>query len=81
MIKSRRIRWGEHVARMGRTGMRIGFWWESQKERDHQVDLDVGGRLILKLNLREIRRGYVDGILCLRVRMARVNTVMNLRVP
>jgi hypothetical protein len=28
--------------------MHIGFWWESQKERDDQEDLDiVGGRIIL----------------------------------
>jgi hypothetical protein len=33
MIKSRRMRWAGHVARMGRIGMHIGFWWESQKER------------------------------------------------
>jgi hypothetical protein len=31
MIKSRRMRWARHVARMGRRGMRIGYWWESQK--------------------------------------------------
>jgi hypothetical protein len=35
MIKSRRMRWEGHVARMGRRGMHIWFWWESQKERDH----------------------------------------------
>jgi hypothetical protein len=26
----------------------LGFWWGSQKERDHQEDEDVGGRIILK---------------------------------
>jgi hypothetical protein len=26
MITSRRIKWAGHVARMGRRGMRIGFW-------------------------------------------------------
>jgi hypothetical protein len=35
MIKSRRMRWTGHVARMGRRGMDIGYWLESQKERDH----------------------------------------------
>jgi hypothetical protein len=43
MIKSKRMRWAWHVARMGRTGMHIGYWWESQKERDHYEDQDVGG--------------------------------------
>jgi hypothetical protein len=28
-IKSRRMRWSGHVARMGRRGMHIGYWWES----------------------------------------------------
>jgi hypothetical protein len=28
---------------MGRRGMLIGYWWESQKERDHWEDQDVGG--------------------------------------
>jgi hypothetical protein len=31
MLKSRRIRWATHVARMG-INMHIGFWWESQRE-------------------------------------------------
>jgi hypothetical protein len=35
IIKSRRMRWAGHVACMGRRGMHIGFWRESQKERDH----------------------------------------------
>jgi hypothetical protein len=35
IIKSRRIRWAGHVARMGRRGTHIDYWWESQKEREH----------------------------------------------
>jgi hypothetical protein len=48
MIKSRRMRWAGHVARMGRRGTHIGYWWENQKERDHKEDQDVGGWTILK---------------------------------
>jgi hypothetical protein len=33
MIKSRRMRWAGYIARMGRRGMHIKYWWESQKER------------------------------------------------
>jgi hypothetical protein len=33
----------------GTRGMHIGYWWESQKVRDHWEDLDVGGWTILKL--------------------------------
>jgi hypothetical protein len=35
IIKSRRMRWADHVARMGRRGTHIDYWWESQRERDH----------------------------------------------
>jgi hypothetical protein len=48
MIKSRVVRWARHVARMGKRGMHIRFWWKSRKEIDHYEDLDVGGRIILE---------------------------------
>jgi hypothetical protein len=35
IIKSKRMRSAGHVARMGRRGMHIGFWWESRKEIDY----------------------------------------------
>jgi hypothetical protein len=47
MIKSNRMRWAGYVARMGRRGMHIGYWWECQKERDHWEDQDIGGWTIL----------------------------------
>jgi hypothetical protein len=28
-----RMRWEGNVARMGRRGMHIGYWWEKQQER------------------------------------------------
>jgi hypothetical protein len=48
IIKSRGMRWAGHVARRGRRGMLMGYWWEIQKERDHWEDQDVGGWTILK---------------------------------
>jgi hypothetical protein len=36
---------------MGRRGMHVEYWWESQKERNHWKEEGVGGRAILKLIL------------------------------
>jgi hypothetical protein len=33
---------------MGRREIHTGFSWESQKERDHYQDQDIGGWTILK---------------------------------
>jgi hypothetical protein len=35
ILKSRGMRWAGHVARMGRKGTLIDYWWESRRERDH----------------------------------------------
>jgi hypothetical protein len=35
VIKSRRMRWAGHVAQLRGRGIRIAYWWKSQKERDH----------------------------------------------
>jgi hypothetical protein len=34
MMKSRRVRWAGLVARIGRRGTLIDYWWKSQMERD-----------------------------------------------
>jgi hypothetical protein len=47
IIKSGRMRWTGHVARMGRRGTRIGYWCKIRRERDHYEDQDVGGWIIL----------------------------------
>jgi hypothetical protein len=48
-IKSRRIRLAGHAALENRK-IHTGFWCESQKERNHQEYLAVGGKIILKWN-------------------------------
>jgi hypothetical protein len=35
VIKSRRMRWTGHVARMGRGGVYTGFGWENLMEKEH----------------------------------------------
>jgi hypothetical protein len=49
VIKSRRMRWDGHVARMGEvfTGFRLG----GPKARDHWDDLGAGGRITLRWTL------------------------------
>jgi hypothetical protein len=35
VIKSRRMRWAGHIARMGESRVYIGCWWGNLRERDH----------------------------------------------
>jgi hypothetical protein len=48
VIKSRRMRWAGHAARMGRGEVFTGFWLGGPKGRDHWKDLGVGGRITLR---------------------------------
>jgi hypothetical protein len=51
VIKSRRMRWAGHVARMRRGEVFTGFRLGSPKGRDHWEDLGVGGRITLRWTL------------------------------
>ena len=47
VIKSRRMRWAEHVARMGEERGCIGSWWGNRREGDRWGDLGLDGWIIL----------------------------------
>jgi hypothetical protein len=47
VVKSRKMRWAGHVARMGEGEVCTGFWRGSLRGRDHWGDPDVDGRIIL----------------------------------
>jgi hypothetical protein len=51
------MRWAGHVARMGRRGTRIDYWWESQRERPRRRWVDN-----IRLDLGEVGWGDVDWI-------------------
>ena len=53
VIKSRRMRWAGHVARMEEGRGVTGFWWGNLRERDHCGDQDVDGRIIFRWILRK----------------------------
>jgi hypothetical protein len=54
VIKSRRMRWEGHVARMGRRGVyRVFFWWGNLRERDHLEGSDVEWMIILRWIFRK----------------------------
>jgi len=47
VIKSKRMRWAGHVARMGEERGCTGSWWGNRREGDHWGDLGVDGPIIL----------------------------------
>jgi len=48
-VKSRRMRWVGHVARMGEERVCIRSWWGNRREGNHWGNLGVDGRVILGL--------------------------------
>jgi hypothetical protein len=79
MIKSRRMIWAGHVARMWSWGFHIGYWCQIKKERDQ-----LGKSRLKWVHNIKIERSYMDWIDMAQDRdrwRALVNTEMNLRVP
>jgi hypothetical protein len=82
MIKSRKMRWAGHVARMGRREMHIVHRWESQRRplgRPGRTWVDN-----IKMDLRETGWNGMDWIDLAQERdqwRVLVNTIMNRRVP
>jgi len=61
VVKSRRMRWAEHVARMEERDVLQGFCGE-MRERDHLENPGVDGRIILRWIFRKWNGGGMDWI-------------------
>jgi hypothetical protein len=48
VIKSKRMGWAGHVARMGTREVHTGFWWGDLREGNYLGDPGAEGRIILK---------------------------------
>jgi hypothetical protein len=53
VIKSRKIRWAGHVARLGGEACK-GSWWRNLRERDHWGYPDVDGENDIKMDLQKV---------------------------
>jgi len=67
VVKSRRMRWAGHVARMGGIEMCIGCWWGSLRERGHWGDQDVDRRIILRWIFKKLEGVVGTGWSWLRI--------------
>jgi hypothetical protein len=54
MNKYRSMQWARHIAYTGNKKYNAVFWWGDMKERDHLGDLDVDGKITLKLTWNKI---------------------------
>jgi hypothetical protein len=62
VIKSRRMRWAGHVARISEERGRIGFWWGNRVETDHCGVLGLDGWIILGMISRRCDVGIWTGL-------------------
>jgi hypothetical protein len=67
VIKSRRMRWTGHVARIGKREVHTGVWWGDLREGDHLIDPDIDGRIILKWIFKQWDGGAWTGLSWLRI--------------
>jgi hypothetical protein len=66
-LKSRRMRWVGHVARIGEGRNLYRVWWEGPKRKDHLKDQGVDGRMGSKWTLGKLAGGVWSGFTRLRI--------------
>jgi hypothetical protein len=84
MIKSRRMRWAGHVARMGRGEVYTGFLWGNLRVREPLARPRRRWEDNIKMDPQEVGCEDIGWSELARVRdrwRALVNAVMNFRVP
>jgi hypothetical protein len=59
MFKSKRMRWAERTARVGRGEVHTRFWWGNLREGDHLKDPGIDGKIILKWILDILDGGHI----------------------
>jgi hypothetical protein len=67
VIKSRRMRWAGHVARLGEGIGVYRVWWGDLGGRDHWGDPGIDGRIILRWIFRKWDVGLWTGLSWLRL--------------
>jgi hypothetical protein len=67
VIKSRRMRWAGHVARMWRGEVFMGFWVGGPKARDYWEELGIGRKITLRWTLGRQRSMGQTGFGWLRI--------------
>jgi len=84
VIKSRRMGWAGHVARMGEERRCIGSWWGNRGEKDQLGRSTRRWVDNIRMDLQEVRCEYMDWIGLAQDRdrwRTLVSAVMNFRVP